>query len=93
MVDPSAASFIATIRKHGRFSVRRARNEVLDGIRRTASFLADGRILIHESCLDTIREFGLYAWDEKAAADTVIKEHDHAMDDIRYFCNTILRRC
>ncbi len=93
VVDPSAASFIATIRKHGQFSVRRAKNDVADGIRRTASFLATGRILIHQSCQDAINEFGLYAWDEKAAADTVIKEHDHAMDDIRYFCNTILRRC
>ena len=24
-------------------------------------------------------------------ADTVIKENDHAMDDIRYFCNTIMK--
>ena len=36
-------------------------------------------------------EFGLYRWDDKATADTVIKENDHAMDDIRYFSNTILK--
>jgi phage terminase large subunit len=38
-----------------------------------------------------VREFGLYRWDESAAEDKPIKENDHAMDDIRYFCQTVLR--
>lgn len=92
IVDPSAASFITTIRRHGRFSVRKARNDVLNGIRLTAQLLRAGKILIHEDCEDCIREFGLYAWDEKAADDRPIKANDHAMDDVRYFCNTVLRR-
>lgn len=90
IVDPSAASFITALRKRG-FTVMQAKNEVLDGIRRTAALLQNGNIKIHRSCGDTIREFGLYSWDEKATEDTVIKENDHAMDDIRYFVNTILR--
>lgn len=90
IVDPSAASFITALRKRG-FTVMQAKNEVLDGIRRTAILLQSGNIKIHRSCGDTIREFGLYSWDEKATEDTVIKENDHAMDDIRYFVNTILR--
>lgn len=90
IVDPSAASFITALRKRG-FTVMQAKNEVLDGIRRTAMLLQSGNIKIHRSCGDTIREFGLYSWDEKATEDTVIKENDHAMDDIRYFVNTILR--
>ncbi|MCM1328827.1 MAG: PBSX family phage terminase large subunit [Ruminococcus sp.] len=90
IVDPSAASFIAALRKR-HFTVMQAKNEVLDGIRRTATYLQNGNIKIHRSCGDTIREFGLYRWDEKATEDTVIKENDHAMDDIRYFVNTILR--
>lgn len=92
IVDPSAASFIATIKRHGKFSVRKARNDVLNGIRTTMNFLKDDRIFICENCRDTIREFGLYRWDEKSGKDAVIKENDHAMDDIRYFCYTILRR-
>lgn len=92
VVDPSAASFIATIRKHGRFSVRKARNEVLDGIRLTAAMLQAGVIRIGANCKDSIREFGLYRWEEKGEADKPIKENDHAMDDIRYFCATIMRR-
>lgn len=92
IVDPSAASFIASIRKHGRFSVRKAKNEVMDGIRITSAMLQSGKIAIHERCKSAIEEFGLYAWDAKSAEDKPIKEHDHAMDDIRYFCNTIMRR-
>lgn len=90
VVDPSAASFIASLRKRG-FSIRKANNDVLDGIRRTAVFLKNGNIKIHRSCEDAIAEFGLYRWDDKASSDTVIKENDHAMDDIRYFSNTILK--
>ncbi len=92
IVDPSAASFIETIKKHGEFIVKGANNDVLDGIRIVTTFLNSGRILIHESCKNSIEEFGMYSWDEESGEDKVIKENDHAMDDIRYFCNTYLRR-
>lgn len=90
VVDPSAASFIAVIRRHGRFSVRKARNEVAPGIRLVASLLSAGVLQFDESCRDAIREFGLYRWEEDR--DAPRKENDHAMDDIRYFCATVLRR-
>ena len=92
VVDPSAASFIATIRKHGRFGVRKAKNDVLNGIRTTAALLQTGRAVFHKRCEDTIQEFELYAWDDKANEDRPIKENDHAMDETRYMCYTILRR-
>lgn len=92
IVDPSAASFIECIRRHGEFRVRPAINSVIDGIRITSSLLNAGMIHIDPSCKDCIREFGLYRWDEKKTSDTVLKENDHAMDEIRYFCNTVLRR-
>lgn len=92
IVDPSAASFLACIRKHGRFAVRKAKNDVLDGIRNTSTLLSQGKLLIHESCRDCIREFKMYRWDEKKMEDVVLKENDHAMDDVRYFCQTILRK-
>lgn len=91
IVDPSAASFIAALKRRG-YRVQQADNAVLDGIRRTAAYLKNGNIKIHRSCVDAIREFGLYRWDEKQSEDRVIKENDHAMDDIRYFCNTVMRR-
>ncbi len=92
IVDPSAASFIAVIRKRGLFSVRKAKNEVLPGIRLVASLLSAGVLQIGASCRDCIREFGLYRWEQTGQQDKVCKENDHAMDDVRYFCATVLRR-
>lgn len=37
-------------------------------------------------------EFSLYQWNEKAGGDVPLKEHDHAMDDLRYFVSTILAK-
>lgn len=90
IIDPSAASFIACIRKHGKFTVRQAKNAVLDGIRNTATALEKKMILFDKSCTASKNEFGLYSWDEKATEDKPLKENDHAMDDIRYFVHTVL---
>lgn len=89
-VDPSAASFIEVIRRHGKFSVISARNNVLDGIRQCAAALKEKRIVICRNCADSVREFSLYRWNENSTNDVPIKENDHAMDDIRYFVTTIL---
>lgn len=91
VVDPSAASFIEVIRRHKRFRVQKAVNDVIPGIVTTARYIQDGTIKVQRSCKDSIREFGLYRWDDKATEDKPIKENDHAMDDIRYFVMTILR--
>lgn len=90
VVDPSAASFIEALRRK-QYVVRKAKNDVLNGIMLTARYLQDGTIKIHRRCKDSIREFGLYRWDDKATEDRPIKENDHAMDSIRYFAFTILR--
>ena len=92
VLDPSAASFAECIRRHGKFSVWKANNAVLDGIRFTGACIKSGIIKFHESCKNAFREFGLYSWDKDAGEDRVIKENDHCMDAIRYFCMTVLRR-
>ncbi len=89
IVDPSAASFLETIRRHERFRDIKASNAVLDGIRDVATQLKLGRLFICEGCTDCIRVFGLYRWDEKAPEDRPIKENDHAMDDVRYFVHKV----
>lgn len=91
VIDPSAASFITALKRRG-FRVQQADNAVLDGIRRTAVYLKNGNIKIHRCCTDAIREFGLYRWDDKKTEDAVVKDNDHAMDDIRYFCNSVMRK-
>lgn len=89
VADPSAASFIEVLRRRG-WPVRKAENEVLSGIRKTAQLMQNGTLVICEGCADAIREFGQYRWaDKDGGEDRVKKEHDHAMDDIRYFAATI----
>ncbi len=88
--DPSAASFITLIRREGEFRVIPAKNDVIDGIRRTGDALSLGKIKICRGCADIIREFGLYRWDDGAAKDSPKKENDHAMDDMRYFVSSVL---
>ncbi len=85
IVDPSAASFIECIRRHGKYSVEPASNRVIDGIRDVATQLRAGNIFVCDCCADCIREFGLYRWDEKAPEDKPLKTDDHSMDDLRYF--------
>ena len=84
IVDPSAASFIECIKRHGRFTVKAAKNDVFAGIGRVSDALSCGRIKISSGCSDSIREFSLYRWEENGR-DVPVKENDHAMDDIRYF--------
>lgn len=89
--DPSAASFITLIRRHGRFPAIPAKNDVIDGIRYVGDAITKGEIRICRGCDAAVREFSLYRWDESGAKDRPIKENDHAMDDIRYFVATVLR--
>lgn len=88
--DPSAQSFIQCIRRHGKYSVAAAKNDVLTGIRKVSDCILQGRLMISEKCTDTLREFNLYRWDETAGKDCPIKDNDHAMDDIRYFVTTVI---
>lgn len=92
IIDPSAASFIAEV-KERKIRVKKAKNDVLDGIRFVASLLNSEKIMFNESCKNTIGEFNSYIWDKKASdkgEDKPIKDHDHAMDAVRYFCYTII---
>ena len=89
IIDPSATSFIALVKQKRRFRVRKAHNDVIDGIQKTASAIQQGKIKVNDCCKRTIKEYGLYSWDQKADEDRPIKDNDHAMDATRYFVNTM----
>jgi PBSX family phage terminase large subunit len=92
IVDPSAASFIAQLRKD-RFNVIKAKNGVEDGIRNVATALNKKLIQYNDCCIETFREYSSYIWDAKAAdrgEDKPVKQNDHHMDSDRYFVNTVL---
>lgn len=94
IVDPSAASFITELRKRG-FNVRKAKNDVEDGIRVVGSALNLELIYFQNGCKETLKEFASYTWDAKAGErgeDKPVKQHDHCMDAVRYFVYTVLRK-
>lgn len=91
IVDPSAQSFVALLRKNG-INVRLADNSVMDGIRRQTAMLSSGEYRVCACCAETINEYFGYRWDAKIAnrgEDKPIKESDHTKDAERYFINTI----
>lgn len=93
VIDPSASSFIATIRNDGKYHIIKAENDVLEGIRNMSTALATNMIKFDKSCTDSIREKYSYKWDDKACErgeDKPVKQFDHCCDEERYFCNTIL---
>lgn len=90
IVDPSASALIAEIRRKG-YHVRRADNDVKEGIDDVSTMLANQLLAFCDCCVNTIGEFGIYSWDEKASErgeDAPLKENDHAMDATRYFVRT-----
>ena len=92
IIDPSAASFIETVKKYGKFTVKGADNDVINGIQMVTKFLNAGVLKFHKGCENMFKEFESYSWDKKAGEDKVIKENDHLCDALRYFCMTFLRR-
>lgn len=88
IIDPSAASFIALLRKKSRYKVRQADNAVLDGIRETATAMHEGKIKFSPALVHWRREIEGYIWDEKADDDHPVKVNDHAMDSTRYWVKT-----
>lgn len=92
IIDPSALSFKAELRVRG-YSVKDARNDVLDGIRLTAAFIKKRRLKIcRGKCPNFEREIESYVWSNKAlehGEEAPVKENDHAMDAMRYLIKTV----
>lgn len=90
IVDPSASALIVEMRRSG-FHVIHAKNDVINGISEVSSMLQQERLVFSNRCKNTLDEFSVYAWDSKASErgeDKPIKDHDHAMDAVRYFVST-----
>ncbi len=83
-VDPSAAGLIVDLEREG-YPVRKANNNVTDGIREVTTALNDG-MTVDPSCANTIAEYESYTYQEgsRTDQDKPVKQNDHAMDAIRY---------
>lgn len=90
IVDPSASALIVELRRN-KLHVVEAKNDVKSGIDDVSTMLRNNLLAINDCCTNTIAEFGIYSWDEKATErgeDAPLKENDHAMDAVRYFVKT-----
>lgn len=88
-VDPSALSFITTLRRNKKFKpiVKKAKNDVLDGIRFVHSTLKNDNFFVDSSCINTDANYSSYMWDpqaQKRGEDKPLKVHDHCCDRDRY---------
>ena len=86
-VDPSALSFKVEMRRRGVSNVMDAVNDVIPGIRFQGQLLANGTYKVMKKCINTIKEYGTYLWNEKAGRrgkDEPLKENDHLCDAQRY---------
>ena len=96
VIDPSAAGLRASMRNVGLDAVP-AKNAVFSGIQTVAQRLrknkvGDPMLVVHRKCSNLIREFGSYEWmsnQDGSMKDQPKKEHDHALDAIRYAITNI----
>ena len=86
IIDPSAASFIALLKKRNWSKVRAADNAVEDGIRETASAMYRGLIKFAPHLKNWQKEMQSYVWEE--GTDKPLKENDHLADAMRYMVKT-----
>lgn len=93
IIDPSAASFKATLRKR-HIRTKDAENEVLDGIQTMSTMISKGKLRVHRrNCPNFLMERAAYVWDDKAVKrgdEKPLKQMDHACDACRYLCHTII---
>jgi len=89
IIDPSAASFIALLKRTDWAKVLPAKNDVLNGLRETATAMNTGRIAVCKTVKEFEQEAGGYVWDESTGEERPIKVNDHLMDAMRYFVMTM----
>ncbi len=85
--DPAEPDRNEEARRAG-LNVREVSKDVEAGINCVRELLKQGRLHIHSGCINLINEFETYSYPEKKPDkneyENPIKEHDHALDEIRY---------
>jgi hypothetical protein len=85
--DPAEPDRLEEMRRSG-LNVRDVSKEIEAGISSIQELLKTGRLHVHSSCVNLINEFETYRYPEKKPdmneKEVPVKEHDHALDAIRY---------
>jgi len=87
--DPAEPASIEQLRRAG-FDTVAAENEVRPGIQHVTS--RQDELRVADRCQNLINEFGMYQYRDGGDADRVRKEHDHALDALRYALYTSAAR-
>jgi PBSX family phage terminase large subunit len=88
--DPEAPSAIEVLIRKGVNVVEVIKNKdsIENGIKRIRQLLRMNKLFVHKSCINLISEFETYAYPDKQPDkneyENPIKEHDHALDALRY---------
>lgn len=92
--DPESPSAIEVMNQAGINVVEVIKNKdsIKNGIDRVRSLLKQGKLTIDPCCVNLISEFETYAYPDRRPdhneEENPIKEHDHALDALRYALST-----
>lgn len=86
IIEPSAASFIQTVKNKNVFNVINSYDDICYGICRVESLLQSEQILISPKCKNILEEIYNYRWGCNGKPE---RKNDRAMDDMRFFISTI----
>jgi len=92
--DPESPSAIEVLHTKGiaTMEVIKNKDSIKNGINAIRQLFRANRIKIHNSCVNLINELETYSYDEKREGqnenENPIKEHDHALDALRYAIGT-----
>lgn len=88
--DPESAGGVQEL-KNRKINIReviKGKDSVKSGIQKVRELFLQGRLHIHNSCENLINELETYVYPEKRdmhnEEENPIKEHDHALDALRY---------
>src|SRR3990167_321627 len=92
--DPENQGAIEELRRKG-VNVRevvKGKGSVLSGIQSVRELLIRGNLKINKKCVNLISEFEMYSYDEDGQKknENPVKEHDDALDSLRYFVSSYL---
>jgi len=94
--DPENAGAIEELRRRqvNTREVVKGKGSVENGIQMIREMLIRGDLLINKRCVNLISEFEMYSYDDeqtkKNEKENPIKQHDHALDALRYIVLSLL---
>lgn len=92
--DPESPSAINVLNSKGVSVVEVIKNKdsIQNGINKVRELFKRGKLFIHSSCVNLINELETYSYPERRMGaneyENPIKEHDHALDALRYALST-----